>query len=218
MKITQIRVLCLLGVVLFSGNVSGVSIVYRGFECQNTVNANDPTPTDTSVQSRFEVIEEVGGGMFRLSLTGGLPRFIDGNLNVCIDSDTAIGFSGIPAANVLPKRLDAIDATAYFNGQDLIIIVSSINTDLTAARGTFNSFTTSRIFPFSNTLIFEQNPQASFKLKKIVHNRGFVLTTGSTNTFTPLFETVLPSFGDTEQEEGKPEILTPVANIEYILE
>lgn len=216
MKVKGILVVALL-VILFSSNTYGASLVYQGFQCQNAVNANDTTPTETPIQSKFEIIEEVGGGMFRLSLTGGLPRFIDDNNNVCIDSETSIGFSGIPEVDGLPTLLDAIDATAYFNGNDLIITVNSINTDLNFGRSTFSNFTTSFVFPHSNTLILTYNQESSsFTLKKIIHNRGFVHTSGSTNSITPFAETILPSFIDTEGD--KPKILTPASNIEYILE
>lgn len=215
MRIGRILVIALLAAL--SGNVFAVSIVYNGLKCQNAVNANDPTPAETAVQSRFEVVENVGGGMFRLSLTGGLPRFTNNNQNVCIDSDTAIGFSGIPALDGIPKRLDAIDATGYFDGLNLTIIVNSIHTDLSAGRNAFSGFTTSIVRPVSNTLIFEHNSQAAiFKLIKIIHNRGLVHTSGSTNSLTPFFETVLPIFEDTEKSQHK--ILTPVSNIVYILE
>ena len=202
---------------LFSGYASSVSLVYQGFECQNAVNADDTTRSETRIESKFEVKEDVGGGMFHLSLTGGLPRISSDNTNVCIDSETAIGFSGIPAVDGLPTLLDAIDATAYFNGQDLIIIVNSINTDLNSGRGTFSRFETSFVFPYSNTLILTYNPESSsFTLKKIIHNRGFVHTSGSAASITPFAETILPSFN--ESANDKPRILTPTLPIEYILE
>ncbi|MDH5552467.1 MAG: hypothetical protein OEX82_03970, partial [Nitrosomonas sp.] len=79
--------------MLFSGYALSTSLTYQGFECQNAVNADDATATDIPIQSKFEVVEEVGSGLFHLRLTGGLPRFINDSNNVCIDSDTAIGFS-----------------------------------------------------------------------------------------------------------------------------
>ena len=195
-----------------------LSIVYNGLECQNAINVDDPTPSSIPVQSRFDVIEEVGGGLYRLSLSGGLPRFINNSQSVCIDSDTAIGFSGIPAVDGLPQRLASIDATGYFDGQGLIIVVNSINTDLSASRNNFSAFSTSFVFPVSNTLIYDYNPQIStFRLKKIIHNQGLVHTSGSTNSITPFLETILPTFfGDTE--ENKHKILTPLSNIVYTLE
>jgi len=200
--------------VLLSGNVYSVSIIYDGFECQNATNPNDPTPTQTPVQSRFEVIDDLGEGIFRLNLTGGLPRFTDSSLNVCIDSDTAIGFTGIPARDGIPTQLDTIDATAYFNGLKLVITVNSIHTDLNSGRTTFSNFSTSQILPYSNTLIFDFDAQSStFKLEKLIHNRGFIHTSGSTASITPFLETVVPSFNDTA--EDKPRVLTPLSNIEY---
>lgn len=216
MKIIQLVILTLFS-FLMQSNVFGIAIVYNGFECLSATNANDITPKDTTIQSRFEVIEDVGEGIFRLSLTGGIPRFVNDNHNVCIDSATAIGFSGIPAADVIPRRLDSIDATAFFNGQVLIIVVSSMFTDLSARKVPLLLFSTSRIFPFTNTLIFEFNPQASlFSLKKIIHNRGFTHTDESTNIVVPFLETVLPSFNEVPKD--RPRILTPISNIDYILE
>lgn len=215
MRIAQLVLLIFM--LLFVGNTFAISITYSGLACQNAVNVDDPTPTDTVVQSRFEVIEEIGGGVFRLMLSGGLPRFTNNNQNLCIDSDTALGFSGIPAIDGLPTRLDTIDAIAYFNGQDLIVTVNSINTDLSAGRNTFSGFTTSFVSPISNILIFEYSPQSStFILKKMIHNRGLVHTSGSTNSITPFFETILPTFGNTANEKTK--ILTPLVRIEYRLE
>ncbi|MCH9639333.1 MAG: hypothetical protein K0U40_07550 [Betaproteobacteria bacterium] len=203
--------------VFFSGIVVSESIVYNGFECQNATNANDATPTQTPLQSRFEVIDNLGEGIFRLNLTGGLPRFTNDNLNVCIDSDTAIGFTGIPARDGIPMRLDAIDATAFFTGQELIITISSINTDLSSGRTNFSNFTTSRIFPYTNTLIFNFNAQSSkFKLIKLIQNRGFINTSGSTASITPFLETIVPSFNDTA--EDNPRVLKPPTNIEYAFE
>ncbi|WP_394809341.1 hypothetical protein [Nitrosomonas sp.] len=215
MKIMQALALTLFSFLLQS-NVFGISIVYNGFECLNAVDTNDPTPKGTPVQSKFEVIEDAGDGVYRLSLTGGIPRFINNNHDVCIDNATAIGYSGIPTVDFLPQPLESINATAYFNGQELVIVVSSLYTDLSARRNPFSSFNTSLIFAFTNTLIFEFNPQASsFSLKKVIRNRGFTNTSGSTNSTTPFFETVLPSFN--EEVQDKPKILTPLANIEFLL-
>lgn len=214
MRVMQILALTLFS-FLFHSHVFGIAIVYNGSGCLNTVNANDPAPNNTPVLSKFEVIEDVGGGVFRLSLTGGIPRFVNNTQTVCIDSATAIGYFGI---NGLPTPLESIDATAYFSGQDLVIVVSSLLTDLSAGREPFLSFfSTSNIFAITNTLIFKFNPQvSSFRLNKVIHNRGYIHTrSGSTNSI-PFMETVLPSFNEFPQD--KPRILTPTSNIEYRLE
>ena len=178
----------------------------------------DPSPdSGTPLESKFEVIEDSGDGVYRLSLTGGIPRFVSNDATVCIDKATAIGYSGIPEVDGLPQPLDSIDATGYFNGDELIIVVSSIYTDLSARKNPFSSFTTSFVFPFTNTLIFKFNPGvSSFSLKKMIRNRGFVHTSGSTNSITPFLETVLPSFN--KEAQDKPRILTPLSIIEYKLE
>lgn len=217
MKIAQIVVFALL-LFLLQSNVFGLSITYEGFECQSTIDTEDPTPDSAaSVQSRFEVIEDSGGGVYRLRLTGGIPRFVDNSLTVCIDKATAIGYSGIPGDDIMPQPLDSIDATAYFNGQELIIAVSSMYTDLSARRYPFSAFSTSHIFTFTNTLVFKFNPlTSSFSLIKLFRNRGFTQTDGSMNSSIPFLEAVLPSFN--KEVGDKPRILTPFAAIEYKLE
>lgn len=210
----------LFAAILYSGTIFAQSISYQGFECFNVANANDPTPTETVIESRFEVIEVLEGGMVRLSLSGGLPRFVNDNQSICIDGNTAIGFVGTPevaGSGGLPLKLESIDATAYFNGRELVIVVNSIYTDLSATRGTFSTFSTSRVQPVSNTLILDYDGQAtSFVLKKIIHNKGFVHTSGSTASF-PFIETIIPSFGETGSFEI-PMILTPPSRITYRLE
>lgn len=217
MKIARLSVFALL-LFLLQGNVFGLSITYEGFECQSAIDTEDPTPDNAaSVQSRFEVIEDSGGGVYRLRLTGGIPRFGDNNRTVCIDKATAIGYSGIPDIDGLPQPLDSIDATAYFNGQELIIVVSSMYTDLSARRYPLSAFSTSLIFTFTNTLVFKFNSAtSSFSLTKLFRNRGFTQTNGSTNSITPFLETVLPSYN--KEARDKPRILTPLSAIEYQLE
>ncbi|SER11849.1 hypothetical protein SAMN05421690_100910 [Nitrosomonas sp. Nm51] len=216
-----LSIIALICVTAFvSENGSAQSISYLGFECLNAVNVNDPTPTASRIESRFEVIEIRKDGMLRLSLSGGLPRFVDSSQNICIDSDTAIGFIGTPnaAGTVgLPLKLDRIEAVARINEGDLVIVVNSIFTDLSASRGAFSSFSTSRIQPVSNTLFLKYDAQiASFILKKIIHNKGFVQTNGSTAMF-PFIEIIVPIFDEAESEET-PRILTPPSEIVYRLD
>lgn len=199
-------------------NALGISITYEGLECLNATNANDVTPnTNSLVQSKFEVIENSGEGIYRLILTGGIPRFIDTSNNVCIDSVTAIGYSGIPAVDGLPRRLVSIEAMGYFNGRELVVVVSSMVTDLSARNVPFLPFSTSQIFAITHTLIFGFDPQASaFNLIKIIRNQGLTHTSESTNLIFPFLETVLPSFNDIARD--RPKILTPAAPIQYRLE
>jgi hypothetical protein len=213
--------LIVVSISLFSWHVIAQSIVYRGFECSNPVSADDPTPTNISIESRFEVVEKLDNGIFRLRLTGGLPRFVGDDQRICIDSDTAIGFAGTPESITtggLPLRLDSVDAVAYYNGHDLVIIVSSIYTDLSQSRGTFSSFSTSRIQPVTNTLLLDyDNATAFFKLKKVIHNKGLVHTSGSTGLLIPFIETIIPSFTAAGLFDP-PLILTPPSSIIYRFE
>lgn len=217
------RMLFLVLVVMlgFCARTNAQAITYQGFDCLNPINKEDATPADSTVESRFEVFDNLGDGLYRLKLTGGLPRFVNGNQQVCIDSDTAIGFIGTPELvnqGGLPLRLDSIDATAYFNGHDLVIVVSSLYTDLSQSRGTFSSFSTSRVQPVTNTIFFEYDGHnESFILKKIIHNKGLIHTSGSTGSLTPFIETIAPSFADTGLIEP-PMILTPFSAIVYRFE
>lgn len=213
----KLPLILLFALYFFHENALGISITYSGSKCLNATNINDATPSGIPVQSRFEVIEDVGGGMYRLNLTGGIPRIINNNPVICIDSDTAIGYAGIPEVDGIPRPLDSINATAFFNGKELFIVVSSIATDLSARRNPLSSFSTSLIFTFTNTLILEYSPTGSiFRLNKIIHNRGFTHTSGSTSSVIPFFETILPSFNEIARDQ--PKILTPIVDIDYFLE
>lgn len=216
MKIMQALIVTL-SLCFAHGAVWGVSIVYDGSQCLNTADSDDPTPQGTPVQSKFEVIEDAGDGLYRLRVTGGIPRFVNNNNTVCIDSETSLGYSGL-GVNDIPRPLDAADATAYFNGHDLIIVINAVYTDLSARREPLSSFSTSRIFAYSHTLILEFNSSVSqFVLKKYIRNRGYTQTSGSTNNLTiPFFETVLPSFNSELLDQ--PKILTPVSSIAFRLE
>ncbi len=217
MKVRQVLAVIVF-LLLFHGNSYGIAIVYDGFQCLNAINANDTTVSNTPIQSRFEVIEDVGEGMFRLNLTGGIPRITNNNQSVCIDNVTALGYSGVPEVDGLPAPLQSIDATAYFSGKDLVIVINSLFTDLSARRDSFVSFfSTSNIFAITNTLFLEFNSLTSaFHLNKIIHNRGYTQTSSGSTNFIPFLETVLPSFNDTPRD--KPRILTPVSSIDYVLE
>ena len=216
MKIMQV-LLVTLSLCLAHSASWGTSIVYDGLQCLNTFDPDDPTPQGASAQSRFEVIEDAGGGLYRLRLTGGIPRIAENNNSVCIDSATALGYFGIGEVDVLPNPLDSADATAYFNGQELIITINAMVSDLTQRRLPLSIFYTSRIFAYSYTLILEFNAHASqFALKKMIRNRGYTLTNGTANSTIPFFETVLPSFNS--ELPDRPKILTPLPGIDYRLE
>lgn len=216
MKIVQ-ALIVIISLFLAHGAAWGISIVYDGFQCLNSADPDDPTPQDTPVQSKFEVIEDAGDGLYRLRVTGGIPRFITNNNSVCIDNETALGYSGIGGVDILPNPLDSANATAYFNGHDLIITVNAMVTDLTQRRLPLSIFYTSRIFAYSYTLILEFNTHTSqFVLKKIIRNRSHTQTNGATNSTIPFFETVLPSFNSDLPDQ--PKILTPIPNIEFRLE
>lgn len=212
-----IKLICTIAFLVLSNSVFAVAIIYDGQDCSNATNDDDVTASGLLIQSKFEVIEDVGQGLYRLRLTGGIPRFIDSSGAVCIDHVTALGYfgSGSPDFTLPPQALKSLDAIGYFNGRELMIIVNSIVTDFSASRGAFNSFSTSHVQTISNTLIFDYNPQQSlFALKKLIKNKSLTQTSGSTNS-TFFRETVSPS--SSEILLDKPRILTPVSPIQYFL-
>lgn len=212
------RLVCITAFLILSNSVFAVAIVYDGQDCFNATNDNDITASGLLIQSKFEVIEDVGQGLYRLRLTGGIPRFINSSGAVCIDHVTALGYfgSGSTDLTIPPQALESLEATGYFNGRELMIIVNSIVTDFSAGRGAFTSFNTSRVQTISNTLIFDYNAQQSlFALKKIIKNKSLTQTSGSTNSTFPFRETVSPSSNEILLD--KPKVLTPASPIHYLL-
>lgn len=214
---TIAKLICITVFLVLSNNNYAVEIVYDGQDCFNTVDDNDITATGLLIQSKFEVIEDVGQNV-PPALDGGIPRFINNSGAVCIDHVTALGYfgSGSPDLTLPPQALETVDATGYFNGHELIILVNSIVTDFSAGRGAFSTFNTSRVQTISNTLIFDYNPQQSlFALKKLVKNKSFTQTSGTANSTFPFRETLSPSSNNTLLD--KPKILIPVSPINYQL-
>ncbi|GKS69937.1 hypothetical protein W03_19410 [Nitrosomonas sp. PY1] len=221
MKIIRMLI-CLAVFHGFCSNVFAIAIVYDGIDCFNVTNDSDVTASGLPVQSKFEVIEDLGQGMYRLNLTGGIPRFVDSSGNVCIDHVAALGYfaSGGPDFTIPPQPLESLDATGYFNGHELVILVNSIVTDFSAGKGSFNSFHTSRVQTISNMLIFDYNynPQQSFfTLKRLVRNKSLTQASSSSNT-QPIRETLLPS-SINGIESDRPQVLTPLpSSINYLLQ
>ncbi|MEK7778758.1 MAG: hypothetical protein AAB293_01615 [Pseudomonadota bacterium] len=200
-------------------NVFATAIVFDGLDCFNTTNDSDVTTTELLIQSKFEVTEDLGQGMYRLSLTGGIPRFVNTNGSVCIDHVIALGYfaSGSLDFTISPQQLESLDATGYFNGHELIILVNSIVTDFSAGRDAFTSFHTSRIQTISNMLIFDYNynPQQSFfSLKRLIRNKSQTQTSGFANTL-PFHETLFPSTNGIGPD--RPQVLIPLSPINYLL-
>lgn len=210
----------LICIAVFHGlcsNVFATAIVFDGLDCFNATNDSDVTTTGLLIQSKFEVTEDLGQGMYRLSLTGGIPRFANTSGSVCIDHVTALGYfaSGSLDFTIPPQPLESLDATGYFNGRELIILVNSIMTDFSAGRDAFTSFHTSRIQTISNMLIFEYNPQQSlFSLKRLIRNKSQTQTSGFANTL-PFHETLFPSANGIGPD--RPQVLVPLSPINYLL-
>lgn len=216
MKIIRMLI-CITVIHGLCNNVFATTLVFDGLDCFNATNDSDVTTSRLLIQSKFEVTEDLGQGMYRLNLTGGIPRFVDASGSVCIDHVTALGYfsSGSSDFTFPPQPLESLDATGYFNGRELIILVNSIVTDFSAGRDAFTSFHTSRIQTVSNMLIFDYNPEQSiFSLKRLIRNKSQTQTSGFANIL-PFHETLLPSTNGIGPD--RPQVLVPLSPINYLL-
>jgi hypothetical protein len=204
-------------VVFGSIDAFAISITYDGFACKDPVitelNIN-ATPTSIPLQSRFEVIDDLGGGVYKLKLTGGLPRIINDNAEVCVHSDAAIGYYGDPSDGVsglMPIRLKSVNAIGYFANGQLIITVNAIYDNLAGVIDTTKRLVKSSNFSIlSNTLIFDYNHEAaSFKLKKILQNVGSVFAFGFYAD---------QNYGEVVNPTARQTVIIPSGTLEYFLE
>ena len=62
-KLLFIVIVVLIG---FCSKINAQSITFKGFKCLNPINSEDSAQTDIAIESRFEVLEVLGDGMFRL--------------------------------------------------------------------------------------------------------------------------------------------------------
>ena len=181
--------------VLFSANAFALSLIYEdAFACRD-----DPAPevlaglphtpntisTSVGITSEFKVKQDLGSGLFIFELVGGLPRIIDGDPNVCIESDSAIGYES-PAGRIVPRdsgsiiglaeRVFSIEAMGYFDGKQLVININAITSSASPQVDAVGLVLGSRIEPNSFILIFEFDPvKTSFKLKKYMRNTGMII-------------------------------------------
>lgn len=164
--------------LLLSCNIFAQSFVYDGFECEGS-----QSPSTILKQSRFEVIEDLGDGAYRLKFTGGLPLFSH-NSGPCVGAGSAFGVetSEVSVGKLVEKN-DG-QALAYFTGTHLIISFSSFASfnEGSVLGGTL--VISSYISPQNFTWIFEFIPQSmSFKLIRNMDISGMVSSTGSVLPF-----------------------------------
>lgn len=189
--------------LLTASSVFATSIVYHGFACQNPSKDDVSTPSATPLDSRFTVDTDIGNGLYRVILTGGIPR-TNGD-DICIDSETSMGFEGLAlSAGVFGgepptplTRKTSIDGVAHFNGSNLIISINSIYSDQSGhiIRSQNGAVASSIIKPVSNTLILKYDiSRNAFVLENVIRNSGFVNATGyiGQNTY---YEFIYPSGG-----------------------
>ncbi|MBK9453235.1 MAG: hypothetical protein IPN95_28350 [Bacteroidetes bacterium] len=182
-KICAVATLCLL-----SSYSLATSIVFNGFECADTKNLSNASPTSIAIQSRFTVLDSQEN-FYTLRLTGGHPR-VDSNGNVCID--TTLGYAGAPPppdtpkSISLPEKTASVDAVGYFNGKELTITVNSLLSTLTGNASTtiesVDTFTSSAISASTNIFIFDfKTEDTSFVLNKWIYISGKIIVGGWTN-------------------------------------
>ena len=196
-KICAVAILCLL-----TSNSFATSIVFNGFECADTKNLSNASPTSIAIQSRFTVIDN-HENFYALRLTGGYPRF-DSDGNVCIY--TTLGYAGdyppsdTPKSISLPEKTVSVDAIGYFNGRELTITVNSLYSTLTGTGATeisppLKTFMASVFSANTNIFIFDFNTEdTSFVLNKWVYMSGIIGAYGWTEPLpATYFEMLKPN-------------------------
>ena len=171
------RLLLLLILALISGLSHGQSFVFNGFDCT----LNDETGT-TPKQSRFEVIEEIGGGAYRIMFTGGMPVFADDKMP-CITTSDAFGVETTDESNGQQVKKENAEALAYFTGTHLIITQISFGSygpgQILGGTFVMSSF----VFPRTYTFIFDFIPETmTFKLIRNMSLGGVISSVGNTET------------------------------------
>lgn len=167
------------------------------------------------IESVYHLFSDEGGGIYQLVLNGGIPRFTNNSSDVCIDTETSMGYSGLPEGNnYLPSKNDRIPATAYFDGKTLIIFSNAIYSDLSGKADYIRKFVqTSIIIPSFHALFFNYIPQSnSFSLTRMIKNYGFVMS----NAVSVPKDTYLE--GIKQNNRPVPEIFIPPKEIIYTLQ
>lgn len=170
MKIYLISCFILVSALSYN-NLYAQSISFTGNQCTNSDDLSDTTSNNVTITSRFTVTDDAGDGIYALILTGGYPRISSFDDSFCID--TFLGHAGdippndTPEAKVLPKDESSVKAIGYFNGNELTIIVNSIQSTLSGSVNTESpyQFFYSPSSANSNIFIFRYEPSNQFGLK-----------------------------------------------------
>lgn len=166
------RFILLVVLALIPGLSHGLSFIYDGFEC-----VGDASPGTTKKQSRFEVIEDMGSGAYRIIFTGGLPLFSSG-AGPCVGN--AFGVETTETSDGKQVKKSDAQAMAYFTGSHLIITLTTLNSygDGQVIGGML--VMSSIVYPQTYTWIFEFVPETiSFKLIRNIAIMDTVSSMGS---------------------------------------
>lgn len=166
------RFILLVVLALIPGLSHGLSFIYDGFEC-----IGDASPGTTKKQSRFEVIEDMGSGAYRIVFTGGLPLFSSG-AGPCVG--TAFGVETTETSDGKQVKKTDVQAMAYFTGSHLIITLTTLNSYGDGQVFGGGLFMSSIVYPQTYTWIFEFVPETiSFKLIRNITIMDTVSSIGS---------------------------------------
>lgn len=189
--------------IFYSAQSHALSLVFNAGECISSVDQNAPAPSYRLIESKFNLITDHGGGFYALELTGGLPRFSDNSLDVCIDNETSLGYIGFPKADnpdtFLPRKQDAVMSEAYFDGKTLVIFTGTIYTDRNGnADYTRNIVKSSMFVPVSRGLFFDYDAATnSFRLSRMLKSSGIAMSSTVSSPNDTYLEVVIPGFFET---------------------
>lgn len=195
------RLIIFLVLIFASGLSYGMSFVYDGFECEGS-----QSPSAIPKQSRFEVIEELGNGAYRILFTGGLPLFSN-STGPCVGEVFGVETSSASQGKHVNKS--DLQAMAYFTGSQLVIsthIMTAYGQGEITENGLFKS---SMLTPQAFTWVFDFIPETtSFKMIRNFESRATFLSMGVVSS-AEVIETIKSSVPTTS---------TPVSGVEFRLE
>lgn len=189
--------------ILCSTQSHALSLIFTAGECISPDDQNAPAPSYRLTESRFDLVTDHGGGFYSLELTGGVPRFSDNSLDVCIDNETSLGYIGFPKEDnpgtFLPRKQDAVMSEAYFDGKTLVIFTSTIYTDRNGnADYTRNVVKSSMFVPVSRGLFFNYDVATnSFRLYRMLKSSGISMSSAVSSPKDTYLEVVIPGFFET---------------------
>ncbi|WP_090579928.1 hypothetical protein [Nitrosomonas sp. Nm58] len=206
-------ILVTLLLILSTSSSYALSIVYKGQECKEDYPGTKVT--GRIKESRFEVIEHIGDGVYKLNLTGGLPIIkMDGNLEFCIDSGaSSLGYESNYDSNFFALRKQSNEAVGQFNGSNLVIQVNAIEIISVPRVDSEYFVASSSMHSHSILIIMRFFPEEQFfRVENIIHRQGYIFFLGGLTSFpwSPQ-ESIVPNRNDKYHNHF-------VSNIDFVIE